>query len=503
MDERGEFHGRLYLAMEYVEGINAAQLMADRFPAVSPAGEVLAIVTAVAGALDYAHERWLLHRDVKPANILLTGRGEGEQRILLSDFGIVRRPPAGADAQPAMVGYAAPEEFTGADVDGRADQYALAATAFRLLTGAPPVEPAHRLSDQRPELARLDGVFARALAGRPADRFATCLEFAEAAAEHAGVAIADHRPDAVVVAEYPAYARPAIDDTKNITSPARVGSAVRKPAARGAALRSPATPSPAPRRGGSAAAKPPASHTGAPSVAPRRRGPRRVLLGAAVAVLGAALIALGFVVGRTTGASASRAAPPSSPVSSAVPPAPAATPGAPVPLDGSYRLQVQRTKQTFNYVADPQPLDVNTWWAVRSSCNATACTAAAVRLDDGDHQQAASAAGRQLIMRFRDGRWQSQPDDVQVACVGPDGLTQTQATTVVLSLRPQPRGEFVGEETVTVQTSECGQRSAVMRIPAVLSRSGDVPPAVTGLDPGTATSPTPAPPSITASGPHR
>ena len=106
-------------------------------------------------------------------------------------------------------------------------------------------------------------------------------------------------------------------------------------------------------------------------------------------------------------------------------------------------------------------------------------------------------------MRFIDGRWQSQPEDVQVACVGPDELTQTQATTVVLSLRPQPWGEFVGEETVTVQTNECGQRSAVMRIPAVLSLRGDVPPAVTGLDPETAIPNTPAPPGMTTSGPHR
>jgi len=69
---RGEFEGQLWIAMDYVEGNTAARLMADRFPAVSPAGEVLAIVTAVADALDHAHERGMLHRDVKPANILLT-----------------------------------------------------------------------------------------------------------------------------------------------------------------------------------------------------------------------------------------------------------------------------------------------------------------------------------------------------------------------------------------------------------------------------------------------
>ena len=222
--ERGEFEGQLYIAMEYVEGTNAAQLMADRFPAVAPAGEVLAIVTAIAGALDYAHERGLLHRDVKPTNILLTGRGEGEQRILLADFGIA--PPlgeplgaAGGNAPAGTVAYAAPEQLTGAEVDGRADQYALAATAFHLLTGAAPVEDSDpvaavdqvlnnappKLSDQRPELARLDGVFSRALAKRPADRFGSCREFAEAASEQAGVSIGDRSPEAVLVAEYPAY----------------------------------------------------------------------------------------------------------------------------------------------------------------------------------------------------------------------------------------------------------------------------------------------------------
>ena len=68
---------------------------------------------------------------------------------------------------------------------------------------------------------------------------------------------------------------------------------------------------------------------------------------------------------------------------------------------------------------------------------------------------------------------------------------------MVLSLRPRPRGGFAGEETVTVQTNECGQRSAVMRIPTVLSRSGGVPPAVTVPDPATGSENPPAP-----SGPH-
>lgn len=512
VDERGEFHDQLYLAMEYVEGNNAAQLMAERFPAVSPAGEVLAIVDAVAEALDYAHERWLLHRDVKPGNILLTGRGEGERRVLLSDFGIARRRPTGANARAATASYSAPEEFTGADVDGRADQYALAATAFHLLTGAPPVERPPRLSDQRPELARLDAVFAKALAARPDDRFATCREFAEAAAAFAGVPTGGRGPEgpdasdafnAFVAAEYPAYAWPETDVTPDVTRAAPVGSAVGKTEAR-RAVRRPAPRSPARRPGRSGAAAPPAPPTGTPRGAPRRHSPRRILLGGAAAILVAGLMALGFVAGRTTGTGASHAAipsPSSPPPSSAVPPAPPAVP-APLPLNGTYRLQVQRTKQTFNYLADPQPPDVNTWWAFRSTCDETTCTAAATQLDDNDHDRVAAPAVRQLTMRFRDGRWQSKPEDVQVACVGPDELTQTQTTTVLLSLRPQPRGDLAGEETVTVQTNECGQRSAVMRIPAVLSRSGNVPPAVTVPDPATVTDPS-APPTTTASAPHR
>ena len=107
--------------------------------------DVCAIVTAVAGALDYANQRGLLHRDVKPANILLTEPEDGERRVLLADFGIARQlaEVSGLTATNMTVGtvsYAAPEQLMGADIDGRADQYALAATAFHLLTGAPPYQ---------------------------------------------------------------------------------------------------------------------------------------------------------------------------------------------------------------------------------------------------------------------------------------------------------------------------------------------------------------------------
>ena len=201
--DRGEEDGQLWISMDFVDGLDAARLLADRYPAGMPIEEVARIVTAVASALDYAHKQGLLHRDVKPANIMMTGIGdEGEQRILLTDFGIARNVNeiSGLTKTNMAIGtvaYCAPEQLLGEDVDGRVDQYSLAATAFHLLTGsqlfpnsnpavvisrqlnvAPPV-----LADSRPELAALDPVLAIALAKKPDDRFKRCSDFASALSE--------------------------------------------------------------------------------------------------------------------------------------------------------------------------------------------------------------------------------------------------------------------------------------------------------------------------------
>src|SRR5690348_13150322 len=88
--DRGDFEGQLWISMDYVEGTDAGRLVRERHPGGLPSADVVDIVTAVAGALDYAHERGLLHRDVKPANILLSQQESGEQRIVLADFGIAR-----------------------------------------------------------------------------------------------------------------------------------------------------------------------------------------------------------------------------------------------------------------------------------------------------------------------------------------------------------------------------------------------------------------------------
>lgn len=204
--DRGEFDGQLWIATAYVDGTDAAQLVGEH-PAGMPVNQVLTIVTSIASALDYAHDRGLLHRDVKPANILLSQPDKDRQRrIYLADFGIAR-PIADASGLTATnltvgtVAYAAPEQLMGENLDGRADQYALAATAHHLLTGTPlydnsnPVAvisrhlstPAPAISERRPELAPLDDVLRTGLSKDPTERFDDCMTFAQALSTAAGI----------------------------------------------------------------------------------------------------------------------------------------------------------------------------------------------------------------------------------------------------------------------------------------------------------------------------
>ncbi len=204
--DRGDVGGQIWISMDYVDGTDAAELIRERYPKGMPKEEVFQIVTGVAEALDYAHQQGLLHRDVKPANIMLTDSEVGEQRILLGDFGIARRVDDSSNltATNMTVGtvfYAAPEQLMGEDLDGRADQYALAATAFHLLSGTPPFHHSNptvvisqhltasppALSDRRPELSALDPVLGKALSKDPKDRFISCMDFARALAHRLGV----------------------------------------------------------------------------------------------------------------------------------------------------------------------------------------------------------------------------------------------------------------------------------------------------------------------------
>jgi len=217
--DRGDVDGQLWISMDYVEGTDAARLLAERYPDGMPTNKVVRIVTAVADALDYAHQRGLVHRDIKPANILLANSGTEDQRIMLADFGIARWSGessglTGTNMTVGTVAYAAPEQLKGDALDGRADQYALAATAFQLLTGSPPFQnsnPAvvisqHLTADpppigtRRPELSGLGPVFDKALAKSPKDRYDRCIDFARALAHRIGTPEADAEIDATMLA---------------------------------------------------------------------------------------------------------------------------------------------------------------------------------------------------------------------------------------------------------------------------------------------------------------
>jgi serine/threonine-protein kinase len=217
--DRGDVEGQLWISMDYVEGTDAGRLLAERYPDGMPPDEVVRIVAAVADALDYAHEKGLLHRDVKPANILMANPGTAAERIMLADFGIARwvgEPSSltGTNITVGTVAYAAPEQLKGEDIDGRADQYALAATAFQLLTGTPPFQHSNpavviskhltadppKIGTRRPELSSLGTVFDKALAKSPRDRYLKCADFARALAHHIGTEAENPGSDATMLA---------------------------------------------------------------------------------------------------------------------------------------------------------------------------------------------------------------------------------------------------------------------------------------------------------------
>lgn len=197
--DRGEHDGQLWIAMDYIDGTDTAQLIQRRYPTGMPTEVAIPLITAVASALDYAHKKGLLHRDVKPANIIVADLGSDDQSVFLADFGIARSLDdiSGLTTTNMTVGtvaYAAPEQLMGEEMDGRVDQYALAATAYHMLTGLqlfPHSNPAvvisrhlnstpPKLSHHCPDSARFDDVLQIALAKNPADRFPSCSAFAKA-----------------------------------------------------------------------------------------------------------------------------------------------------------------------------------------------------------------------------------------------------------------------------------------------------------------------------------
>ncbi|MEV6655737.1 serine/threonine-protein kinase [Nocardia fluminea] len=197
--DRGSEDGRLWIAMQYVAGSDAETAL--RAGPLAPP-RALHIARSTADALDFAHTAGLLHRDVKPANILLSeSAGAGAERVLLTDFGIAKAVDEGtaltqSGTVVATLRYAAPEQLDGRPAGARSDQYSLACTLFHLLAGRPPftatnagaligahlMHPVPRISEIVVSLpAAVDAVFARALAKDPEHRFGSCAEMVAAA----------------------------------------------------------------------------------------------------------------------------------------------------------------------------------------------------------------------------------------------------------------------------------------------------------------------------------
>jgi len=313
----GEFEGVLFLAMRFVPGTDLHAVMHEHRSLDLP--RINRIVAQVASALDAAHACGLVHRDVKPANILLTGAGENEHAYL-TDFGITKRLGAStADLTRSghWVGtadYVAPEQIRGLGIDARTDVYSLGCVIHELLTGHRPYEKdsvvatlwAH-VSDPppapcayRPELLPdFDSLIARATAKAPAERFSSAGALATALA--GAISAQERRSEAHSTREEPQTSE-AMTVADDRAAPSRPDPGIEP------AGTTPPNPVVVPPTRRSAAPPPPGRATGStvdePAPATDRSGRRRLrLLAVVIGVLASAGVAVALVValsGKTT-----------------------------------------------------------------------------------------------------------------------------------------------------------------------------------------------------------
>ncbi|MFD7551939.1 serine/threonine-protein kinase [Streptomyces sp. NPDC059816] len=221
--EAGEADGVLYIAMRYVAGLDLRHLLDQRAEHPDPAGAgvlpwdtAVRIATQVASALDAAHDHGLVHRDVKPGNILVARGTDSDhpEHVYLTDFGLTKKSLSltGFTTVGQFVGtldYVAPEQISGRPVDGRCDVYSLACVVYETLAGGPPFQRdddmallwAHQydeppaLAERRPDSPPgVDAVLTKALAKHPDDRYDSCLAFVGALRAATGADPGGHHP---------------------------------------------------------------------------------------------------------------------------------------------------------------------------------------------------------------------------------------------------------------------------------------------------------------------
>jgi serine/threonine protein kinase len=244
--EAGDADGVLFIAMRYVAGQDVRGLI-ERDGSLSTARTV-EIVAQVASALDAAHASGLVHRDVKPANMLLAPASDGStaDHVYLSDFGLSKQSLSSPSLTRTgqflgTLDYMSPEQISGRAVDGKTDLYALGCAAFEMLTGLPPFRREANLAVMwaqvsaeppsvrrwRPELSpAVDDVIGTALAKSPQDRQSTCTEFALALRTACGVSSGGLKPPVPPPATELAYAAGAAAEptlSKAVVAPSRSG----------------------------------------------------------------------------------------------------------------------------------------------------------------------------------------------------------------------------------------------------------------------------------------
>src|SRR5688500_17516017 len=198
--DAGEKDGRLYIAMRFVAGTDLKKVIEEEGP-LAP-DRVASMIKQIASALDEAHAAGLIHRDVKPPNVLITPFGEGARRsehAYLTDFGVTKRSGSqtGMTQTGAFVGtidYIAPEQIEGKELDHRTDVYSLGCVAYEALTGDAPfakdsdvavmyahlMDPRPSVLEKRPDLPEaLDAVMQKVMARDPQERFDSAGAFAD------------------------------------------------------------------------------------------------------------------------------------------------------------------------------------------------------------------------------------------------------------------------------------------------------------------------------------